>query len=200
MARIMMNTPPRTNGCMSPLDSFQIIGTIVFILEMVIFVTCYIPSFDYEEVVISASLQGLLFATVTAFWMLGTLSDPTDWLVKKYKRCSRETVESYFHQASLNTSDYTFCTACQSFASKRSKHCRRCNRCVLEFDHHCIWLNNCIGKDNYKFFAGVLVSVLLFSSSFISWCIYSFARFVNNFDTFRSAFSQVLDILCNVRQ
>ncbi|MCB0370870.1 MAG: hypothetical protein KDD45_15965 [Bdellovibrionales bacterium] len=28
-------------------------------------------------------------------------------------------------------------------------HCKRCRRCVEFFDHHCKWLNNCIGAKNY---------------------------------------------------
>lgn len=42
-----------------------------------------------------------------------------------------------------------------------SKHCTRCNRCVEGFDHHCKWLNNCIGKKNYTTFILLLVFVLL---------------------------------------
>ena len=30
--------------------------------------------------------------------------------------------------------------------------CRQCNRCCEGFDHHCVWLNNCIGRSNYKSF------------------------------------------------
>mmetsp|Transcript_29288 Transcript_29288/g.73115 ORF Transcript_29288/g.73115 Transcript_29288/m.73115 type:complete len:506 (-) Transcript_29288:48-1565(-) len=57
----------------------------------------------------------------------------------------------------------SFCYSCQHVKVLRSKHCRSCNKCVREFDHHCPWLNNCIGKTNrtsfYVFISALLIDV-----------------------------------------
>jgi hypothetical protein len=45
-----------------------------------------------------------------------------------------------------------------------SRHCKFCDKCVHRFDHHCRWLNNCVGSGNYRDFVAVLVSTLLFTS------------------------------------
>ncbi|KAL5213718.1 hypothetical protein ABZP36_002870 [Zizania latifolia] len=42
-----------------------------------------------------------------------------------------------------------FCTLCNAEVRKNSKHCRSCDKCVYGFDHHCRWLNNCVGRKNY---------------------------------------------------
>ena len=47
-----------------------------------------------------------------------------------------------------------------------------CNKCVDVFDHHCKWLNTCIGKRNYKPF---IVSVVLAIAMSVLFCCLAFA-------------------------
>jgi DHHC palmitoyltransferase len=53
-----------------------------------------------------------------------------------------------------------FCFYCQVIKSMRTFHCQVCGRCVEKFDHHCIYINNCLGYRNHKYFILFLVSML----------------------------------------
>lgn len=65
-----------------------------------------------------------------------------------------------------------YCDKCCIYKPPRTHHCRVCKRCVLKMDHHCVWINNCVGYVNYKPFIifvfhaaiGSIYSLVIFTS------------------------------------
>jgi palmitoyltransferase ZDHHC13/17 len=46
----------------------------------------------------------------------------------------------------------TLCPDCLVVRTPRSRHCNTCNTCVERYDHHCPWINNCVGVNNHAYF------------------------------------------------
>ncbi len=42
------------------------------------------------------------------------------------------------------------CVECKVIKTLRSRHCNVCGVCVERMDHHCAWLNNCVGVNNHN--------------------------------------------------
>ena len=49
-------------------------------------------------------------------------------------------------------SPVSICKNCIIPKPARTHHCSVCRRCVLKMDHHCPWLNNCVGHYNHRYF------------------------------------------------
>lgn len=54
------------------------------------------------------------------------------------------------------------CHKCRCIRRPRSRHCNFCDHCIQDFDHHCIYLGCCVGRQNrLDFLIMMLVALLL---------------------------------------
>ena len=53
-----------------------------------------------------------------------------------------------------------------------------CHRCVERFDHHCPWINNCVGVRNHNYFLVYITSQLLVIATAFSEAIVALVNFI----------------------
>ena len=59
---------------------------------------------------------------------------------------------------------------------KRTKHCHECGVCINEFDHHCAFLDLCVGLANYGRFILLVASLVAYSATVLTLRVISLAK------------------------
>ena len=95
---------------------------------------------------------------------LATIINPTDRVVYYYKWSLHDKTIHF----KPDDDKFLFCLYCDSYCMATSKHCRVCNRCTSNFDHHCMWFNNCVGDKNYKLFFISIVSTFSYAVTVVA--------------------------------
>ena len=69
--------------------------------------------------------------------------------------------------APLRIATKRFCTTCYIVRPPFASHCEDCDHCVRRFDHHCIYVNNCIGERNWWLFGIMTTLSMVMSAIFV---------------------------------
>lgn len=69
---------------------------------------------------------------------------------------------TYLDFLQKNTKLKKVCLICIREKTPRSFHCDICKTCVDRYDHHCFWINNCVGKYNLRRFLVFIILLELF--------------------------------------
>ena len=66
------------------------------------------------------------------------------------------------------------CTGKATWKPQRAHHCRECGFCIHKMDHHCPWVNNCVGYRNMKYFLQFVLYIMLSSATLSLFMVLSF--------------------------
>ena len=64
------------------------------------------------------------------------------------------------------------CNTCNIIRPPKTSHCVICDNCIMEMDHHCFYISNCIGIRNRKYFVFFLFYGFTLSILCIITCLY----------------------------
>lgn len=152
----------RLHGLQFPLHPLQIIGWIALfgfgLASFLILIPALAPQFQQP---LLGLLSGL-YVVHTIAHIAAVLVDPADDELRKLS--SDRIVPEFDRTKHSHVIENGRCHLCNiKTSSHRTKHCSVCNKCVAKFDHHCKWLNHCVGARNYVAFLMCVVSAVVAS-------------------------------------
>jgi len=157
-AQLRLRTPARSISQVVPLVFVAAVITVC----VVIYIVCHLaPLLAVNRA--AAQWQLHTFAPLCALLVIcyiravttspGEVPDAEEWAVG----AAAETGVVVQALEKKRTGERRACKWCGKYKPDRCHHCRVCRSCVLRMDHHCPWINNCVGFGNYKFFYLLLV-------------------------------------------
>ncbi len=170
----------RTHGLQIPLHLLQILGWILLAFFICTTFIVLIPALGPSVRPPALFVLGSLFFLHVVSHVVALTIDPADYELRIREKAGIKAKPDFDRARHLHVIENGLCHLCNIRASgPQTKHCRLCNKCVERFDHHCKWLNQCVGARNYVAFLVCVVSAVLASLAVFAVCLSElFAYFV----------------------
>ena len=149
----------RRNGLQWPPHPLQILGWIILLLVTLEMFGILIPALPLPIALACYAGFGMTFITHYIVHGIAVAVDPCDPELRTKPNIPVPEFDRSLHSHVIENGRCHLCNIC--IVSQRTKHCSICNKCVDRFDHHCKWLNQCIGKKNYTVFLLSVASAII---------------------------------------
>ncbi|XP_039292526.1 palmitoyltransferase ZDHHC11 [Nilaparvata lugens] len=161
----------RLHGLQPPLHPQQVVGWVALFVFGVASFCVLVPSCaSVLRAPLSAILAALFVLHVVAH-LAALLLDPADPELRRLGPAS-SAVPEFDRSRHAHVIENGRCHLCNiETSSPRTKHCSVCNKCVGRFDHHCKWLNHCVGGRNYAAFLVCVVSAVCACTVILGICV-----------------------------
>lgn len=161
----------------------QLVSWVATAILVIGFFGWQLPLLTAPVAVPFAVLYTAVIAAVVSLAAAVTASNPADpalkAIVQQYRAAKGECETPLTPPSNAFDPASPYCDFCRTLVGVRTKHCRECDKCVENFDHHCKWLNNCVGGQNYRLFFYLISCVFLMTTSQVAigvWQLQLYAR------------------------
>ena len=94
-----------------------------------------------------------------------------------------EGMKAPFQSEYMDIKNCEKCVGKETWKPPRAHHCRECGFCIFKMDHHCPWVNNCVGYRNMKYFLQFVIYIMLSSATLSLYLMLAFYNLLVSRDT-----------------
>ncbi|XP_044215072.1 palmitoyltransferase ZDHHC3-A isoform X4 [Thunnus albacares] len=141
---------------------------LVLYAEFVVLFVMLLPSKNLTYSIVNGTLFNTLAFLALASHLRAMCTDPG--AVPK-----GNATKEYIESLQLKPGQVVYkCPKCCSIKPDRAHHCSVCKRCIRKMDHHCPWVNNCVGENNQKYFVLFTMYIALISLHSLVMVVFHF--------------------------
>nr|XP_020462414.1 palmitoyltransferase ZDHHC3-like isoform X1 [Monopterus albus] len=141
---------------------------LVLYAEFVVLFVMLLPSKNLTYSIVNGALFNFLAFLAIASHLRAMCTDPG--AVPK-----GNATKEYIESLQLKPGQVVYkCPKCCSIKPDRAHHCSVCKRCIRKMDHHCPWVNNCVGENNQKYFVLFTMYIALISLHALVMVVFHF--------------------------
>ena len=123
----------------------------IFILSSIIFM--FIPYLKFINFISYFDENLFYISTIFFISLFIFITESNPGIIEKNE------TESWINIIEKGQKLEKMCPYCRVELNFNSKHCFLCNKCIEVYDHHCHWINNCVGNKNKPYFIAFIISL-----------------------------------------